>query len=70
MRYCTGCGKPLQDDQMFCTGCGKPVGQTPAPEPVSAPAGHTAWRAYKTIYNPDGSVYSTEDLGGSTYQNH
>lgn len=39
-------------------------------ERVSAPAGHTAYRAYKTIYYADGTVYDTIDLGVSTYQNH
>lgn len=28
MRYCTGCGKELQDGQTFCTGCGKAAQQS------------------------------------------
>ena len=28
MRYCSNCGKELQDDMQFCPGCGIPVSTT------------------------------------------
>lgn len=34
MRYCSNCGKELQDDMQFCPGCGTPV-QTTAKEPMA-----------------------------------
>mgnify|MGYP002866866241 CR=1 FL=1 len=36
----------------------------------SKSVGTRAYRATKTIYNADGSVYATEDLGVSTYKAH
>lgn len=29
MKYCTHCGKPLDDKAVFCPGCGRPVGNVP-----------------------------------------
>ena len=30
MKYCSNCGKPLQDGAKFCGNCGQPVGDNPA----------------------------------------
>ena len=31
MKYCTGCGSPLEDDDRFCGSCGAPQPQQNAP---------------------------------------
>ena len=36
MRYCTGCGAQLRDDQQFCTVCGKPVPDAPGQEKAAS----------------------------------
>ena len=33
MKYCSTCGKELQEDMQFCPGCGTPVQMTTEPKP-------------------------------------
>ena len=36
--YCTNCGSPVADDQIFCTVCGQKLEMNPAPAPAPQPA--------------------------------
>jgi len=52
MRYCTYCGMPMEDDDLFCTRCGRPAGE--------APEGHPGDAGEETVALYDGAAAGSD----------
>ena len=50
MKYCSQCGKPMEDDAKFCPGCGKAV-TAPSFQPTSPAANQEVPKVKATIVN-------------------
>ena len=37
MAYCTSCGQPVQEEDLYCAGCGKKINRDAPAAPPSAP---------------------------------
>ncbi|MDF7663163.1 PASTA domain-containing protein [Bifidobacterium sp. ESL0763] len=76
MRFCTNCGKQLDDDAQFCTGCGAktdvaegnaPAPQTAAMPPVPMPGNSSAGAApTPSPMTPDSAFTATSTSAGQT----